>query len=96
MSSPVCAICGGVESEHVTSAHVFTLNPGELVTKEQQAKEKPPLKVSSPGAGAGPLGRLLEVLTVKGYINLPEVLYISDLGDRPASLSEGTSHGHGS
>lgn len=95
MSTSVCAICGGVEGDHANSQHIFTLNPGELITREQKDKEEPPQRVTIPRTAEGPMGRLLEVLTVKGYIDLAEVLYVADLAGRPDSL-KGESNGNGS
>jgi hypothetical protein len=60
---------------------MFTLIPGQLVTKEQHDKDQPQ-KIAIPHSD-NPLGRLLEVLTVKGLIDIADALYVSNMGERP-------------
>ena len=94
MADPAkCAICGGVEGEHANAQHQFTLVPGELLVKEPKQN---PTQLPLGRSGNDPLGRLLEVLVIKGVMDLPEVLYIANLGARPESLNGGGPGGDGS
>lgn len=82
-STEKCAVCGGTELEHANSQHMFTTKPGELITKEQYAKQQQSeQKITVPYQG-GPLGRLIEVLVTKKLMNLEEALYVAELGPRP-------------
>lgn len=88
-STEKCAVCGGSEGEHANSQHMFTTKPGELITKEQHAKQQQqqqPQKIAIPYQG-GPLGKLIEVLVTKKLLTLDDALYIAELGPRP-DLSE--------
>lgn len=94
MASEACVICGGARGEHGNSQHMFSLIPGQLITKEQYEKDQPK-KIPLPH-DKSPLGRLIEVLVVRGVIDLPEALYVADLGPRPEHLQKGAHNGNGS
>lgn len=90
-----CAVCGGKWSEHQRAdiRHMFTKNPGELITPEEAAKKQRPTQQvvfprSVPGNDVQLLNRLVEVLMEKGIISTPEGLYIAGIGQKPSGFRD--------
>lgn len=97
---PPCAVCGGEYSTHFVDGkqitqHMYTENPGELVTQQEKAKEKMmtgqmarpaqvnPAMMMASGSNPVSFGRLVEVLMEKGVIEPGEALYIGMMGVKP-------------
>ena len=85
MTNPTgkCAVCGGTEKEHEQARHMFTNQPGQLMTQEEYDKIQPPPQQMSVPSQGGPLGRLIEVLVSKKLLTLEDALYVAELGPRP-------------
>lgn len=73
-----CAICGGELEEHATSRHVYTEDPGNLMTREQQKKkqQKGTTVAVDPSATSATLARLIEVLVARGSMSPDEAVYV--------------------
>lgn len=97
MSEQPCAVCRGAKEEHGPgkTQHVYTTDPGQLMTSRQQEQQmrqlqqQQPMAIRLPGAQtneAQAVGRLVEVLLEKQILSTPEALYIAGMGPKPEVL----------
>lgn len=79
-----CGVCGGKFSEHQNPnvKHVFSAE-GQLISKEQAAKQQQrPVRFPQTGE-AGLVGRLVEVLMAQHMVSQEEALYVAGMGPKP-------------